>query len=311
MKKSHIHQLFFCFLSLLLFSCEKIILVDNISDKEVMLVTPQDNAQFYAAGVSFTWESLENAEKYRLQIAKPNFANPAQIVLDTLISKTTYTKQLTIGNYEWRVKATNSSYGTAYKSRVFAVVSNDDFQSNTVMLVSPVNNLITNTALQNLTWQSILGATNYQVQVFDASNTVVKDQIVTSTNFSYTFPQGNYQWRVRASNGTNQTFYSSHAILVDTTNPNVPTLTDPGNTSVAPSTNVTFKWTRTAISGSAETDKIFIYTNSTLTNLQLSSETTSPFTTTLTTGTYYWVVKSYDAAGNTSNQSAVFNFSVN
>lgn len=311
MKKAFIYKLLFYIVLLTLSSCEDILFEKNISDKEMVLIAPVNKAQFISSTVSFSWGSVENASKYNLQIAKPNFANPMQIVLDTLVTATTYTKQLTVGEYEWRIKAVNSAYETPYKNRFLTIVSNSDFQNNSVVLLTPTNNLITKIASQNLSWQAVLGATSYQVQVYDTGNTIVNDQTLTTTNSNYAFPQGSYQWRVRASNGTDQTLYSSRSILVDTTVPNTPVLSSPINASTQTAGQISFQWDRTPISGSVEKDSIYIYTNSTLTNLQSKKESGSPFATTLAIGTYYWYVKSFDQAGNGSIQSSVFNFTVN
>ena len=300
----------FCFF-LFLFSCESIVLEEDISKKEITLVAPINDAQFFSTGVSFTWGIVEGAEKYHLQIAKPNFASPIQIVLDTIISTNTFTTQLNVGDYEWRVQAINGNYITAYKSRFFKIVSNSDFQNNNVVLMSPTNNLNTNTSNQNLSWQSVLGATSYQIQIYDSNNTVINNQTTSATNLNYSFPQGSYTWRVRATNGINQTLYRSRSILIDTTNPNTPVLSSPANNSTTTTTTISFQWNRTAINGSIERDEISIYTNSALTNLQLTAIVNNPYSTTLATGTYYWFVKSYDAAGNVSNQSTVFNFTIN
>lgn len=311
MKTTLLYKIFSCCSFLFLFSCESILLEDDISDKEMTLVAPVNNAQFFSTGVSFTWGIVDGAEKYHLQIAKPNFDSPIQIVLDTIVSNNTFTNQLNIGGYEWRVQAVNNNYVTSYKSRFFTIVSNANFQNNTLVLTSPANNLITNTSTQNLTWQSIIGATSYQVQIYDNSNTVVSDQNTSATTLSYTFPQGSYNWRVRATNGTEQTLFTPRSILVDTTAPNTPILSSPANTSTNTNTSVSFQWSRTDIAGSAERDEISIYTNSALSNMQLSEVANSPFITTLTTGTYYWFVKSYDAAGNMSSRSTVFSFTIN
>ena len=176
---------------------------------------------------------------------------------------------------------------------------------------SPTNSFITNTTTQNLSWQSIIGATSYQVQISDINNVIINDQNLTVTNVSYAFPDGSYNWRVRAMNGTNQTLYTSRSILVDATKPNTAILSNPANGSVTTTTSVSFQWNRIAIPGSVERDEISIYTNSALTNLQFTGIQTSPFTTTLPVGTYYWVVKSYDIAGNISNPGTVFNFTIN
>ena len=293
------------------FSCEEILLEKDISQKVEVLIAPVNNAKFFSTGVTFTWEIVPDATKYQLQIAKPNFANPMQIVLDTMVTTTSFTQQLPIGDYEWRVRAVNSAYSTNYVSRLVSVVSNVDFQSNTVVLNTPANNLNTKTALQSLSWQPIIGATTYQFQVYDRNNTVISDQTITASGLNYTFLEGSYFWRVRASNGTQQTLYSSHSILIDTIIPNTPLLSSPANASTTTNKDVSFQWSRIPISGSVEKDSIYIYTDNALTVLKLKNEASSPFTSTLDFGTYYWSTKSFDQAGNVSNKSTVFSFTVN
>ncbi len=293
------------------FSCEEILIETDISESTVELVSPVNNAQFQTTSVTFTWNEVEDATEYQIQIAKPSFANPMQIVLDTTITATSYTQQLTIGQYEWRVRALNSSYNTVYSSRTITIVSNNDFQSNTVVLLSPANNLITNSASQTLTWQSIIGATSYQIQVYNASNNLVLDYNTSNTTYNYVFPEGAHQWRVRATNGTETTLYTSRSTLIDLTAPNTPILTSPVNASSTTATDISFQWNRTAIAGSTETDKIYIYTNSTLTNLIFEGTVTSPYIKTLATGTYYWRAKGFDAAGNEGSVSNTFSFTIN
>lgn len=297
------------FLSLI--SCSEIISEEDISDKYVQLTAPVDNAQFVSTSVTFSWENLQDATQYQLQIAKPSFTAPLQIVLDTIVTSNSFSYQLPVGQYEWRVKALNGSYSTSYSTRTITIASNDDFQSNTVTLVTPTNNLITNLASQNLSWQAIIGATNYQLQVFDSSNTLVLDQNTSSTSYNYTFAEGSYQWKVRASNGSDNTLYTSRSILVDVTAPNTPTLVTPANATSSSATDVSFSWNRTPISGSSERDSIYIYTNSALTTLNSKAQATSPYSKTLTSGTYYWRVKAFDSAGNVGTVSNTFSFTIN
>jgi hypothetical protein len=310
MRKITYKSIAFFLLVFISVSCSEILLEEDISEETVVLVSPTDNAQFFSTGVTFTWEGVEDATKYTLQIAKPNFAAPLQIIVDTTITGTSFTQQLPIGNYEWRVRAANESYNTAFTGRFISIVSNSDFQSNTVSLTAPANNLISNDASQSLSWQSIIGATAYQVQVYDSNNTLVLDQTTSNTTYNYTFPEGTYQWRVRATNGTDYTLYSSRSALIDLTAPNTPVLTSPANAGTS-ATSVTFEWTRTAISGSTEKDTIYIYTNSTLTNLYSQTHTSSPYTVTLPAGIYYWKVVGSDTAGNIGNVSSVYSVTVN
>lgn len=302
--------LLFC-IAALFSSCSEIIQEKDISGETLLLVAPVNNASFSSTGVTFTWEKLGGASGYQLQIASPDFTNALRIVADTIVTGSSFTQQLPVGSYEWKVRALNGSSNTDYSSRFIAVLSNDDFQSNTVTLTSPANNLITNSASQNLTWQAVIGAVNYQLQVYDSAETVVLDETVTATSYNYNFPQGTLRWRVRASNGTQQTLYVSRSILIDTTVPNTPALVTPANAGAVTSPNVSFQWSRTPVTGSVETDSIYIYTNSQLTVLSSKNRATSPYAATLTPGTYYWKVQSFDVAGNAGNASTVFNFTVN
>lgn len=301
------------FLCLICMSCEEILFEDDISDEIVQLVAPHDGAQFSSTGITFTWNPIENGTQYQIQIAKPNFINPLQIITDSTIDTTSFTTQLNIGQYEWRVRAVNSGYSTVYSTRAFTVLNNEDFQNNSVTLSSPANNIITNSASQNLIWQSVIGATGYHLQIVDnTTSTLTFEQDVTPTNYTYTFPDGNYQWKVRATNGSQNTLYSTRLLLVDTTVPNTPTLSTPANQSNTSDNDVTFQWARTPIAGSAEKDSIYIYSNQALTTLTYKNLETSPYnTSTLSDGTYYWFVKSFDEAGNVSQQSTVFSFTLN
>lgn len=171
--------------------------------------------------------------------------------------------------------------------------------------------MVTKTSDQKLSWQTIIGATSYQLQILDGDNDLVKEETTSSAFINYAFGEGNYSWKVRASNGTQQTLYSSRSILVDTKAPNTPILSSPVNTSTTTAGDINFQWNRVAIVGSAEKDSIYVYTESTLTNLKFKDQATSPYTKNLTAGTYYWYVKSFDQAGNESVKSTVFNFTLN
>ena len=293
-------------------SCEEVLLEDDISDVSITVLAPANNAEFYSTSVTFTWEAVEYATAYKIQIAKPNFENATEIILDETTENTSYTKQLNIGTYEWRVKAVNSSYETAYETRVLTVVSNDDFANNVVVLNGPMNNLKSNNPTQTLSWDAIFGATSYQLQIVDNTSTIVVDQNLTATSYNNTFVDGSYTWKVRASNGSDNTLYSSRSILIDQINPNIPTLITPSNSGVLTSNDVSFSFSRTAIAGSTEFDSLYVYSNNILTNLVLKEMITSPHNETIAnSGTYYWVMKSFDEAGNFSNVSSTFSFTIN
>ena len=102
-------------------ACREIILVENISNRTVEVLAPVDNSVLPITNVNFTWEPIEFAEQYHLQVAVPNFFEAQQIVEDTLISQTNFSKTLVPENYEWRVKALNSAYETGYTTQSFRI----------------------------------------------------------------------------------------------------------------------------------------------------------------------------------------------
>ncbi len=304
---------FYIAIALTVVACDEeggLLIETDISNRTVTLIAPSDNTEVSSNTIFFDWNAVEDATSYEFQIATPDFDNPAQLVANTVDSLTASQVELNVGTYQWRVKALNSNYETAYSTASFRVVPVENFPDNVVLLSEPANNFITNSATQTLQWQVIDGATLYRIQILE-NGSVVDEQTTVSNELQVTFSEGDSTWQVRAENGTENTLYSSRDILVDLTAPNVPTLTLPQDEAVLTSGDVSFEWTRTAIDGSAETDTISIYRDEALTDLVLEQEATSPFNTTLENNTYYWQVQASDAAGNQSNTSSVFSFTVN
>lgn len=110
------------FLTLTVFiSCDDIVEVPDISNQTITVLAPTDESTLTINDVNFSWNNVEDAENYRLQIATPSFENATQIVLDTTIAVTSYTKLLEAGIYEWRVRAENTEYQTNYSTQNFII----------------------------------------------------------------------------------------------------------------------------------------------------------------------------------------------
>lgn len=108
-KKTIILLLTICFCN-----CEELIEVEDITDETVSILAPVDNSILETTTVTFTWQTLEFAETYHLQVANPNFNAAQEIVLDTIIDSNSFTQTLVSSSYQWRVKAINSGYETPY-----------------------------------------------------------------------------------------------------------------------------------------------------------------------------------------------------
>jgi len=101
-------------------ACEAVF-IENISNETVGLIAPSNGVELLASEVNFNWDSIEDAENYQIQIVTPNFENSSQILLDTVIDRTIFKKELVIGEYEWRVKAMNSEYHTGFTTGTFTI----------------------------------------------------------------------------------------------------------------------------------------------------------------------------------------------
>jgi hypothetical protein len=102
-------------------SCADIIEVEDISNEIVTILAPSDTSVLTINDVNFSWNSIEDAEQYNLQIATPSFEAATQIVLDTTISTTNFTKTLDLGDFEWRIRAENSDFQTNYTTQSFTI----------------------------------------------------------------------------------------------------------------------------------------------------------------------------------------------
>ena len=109
-----------CSLVILFIGCEAIF-VEDISNRNVQILAPTENAVLSTGDITFRWQLLEDADSYQLQVAKPNFNNATQIMLDSVTDTNIITQELAVGAYEWRVKAINSDYETEYTKVFFTV----------------------------------------------------------------------------------------------------------------------------------------------------------------------------------------------
>lgn len=107
--------------TILLYGCSDIVRVEDITDETVNILAPTNNAILNSIDVTFNWGSIEEADEYNIQIANPTFEEALQIVTDSTLTATSFSKTLEIGSYEWRVKAVNSAYETDYTTQSFTI----------------------------------------------------------------------------------------------------------------------------------------------------------------------------------------------
>lgn len=125
--------IFVCAFALFYISCSDI-LEEDISNLKINVIVPCDSCEITSSQVIFLWDSVSGANRYKVQLVQPNFANATSVVFDTIVTRCTLNSQLTNGDYEWRIRAENSAYTTSYLIQSFKVAVQQEVDTNSVAL---------------------------------------------------------------------------------------------------------------------------------------------------------------------------------
>jgi hypothetical protein len=303
--------------ALCLFSaCRKDFIETDLNGKTVAVLAPSDADTVATTTPLFWWNEIDGARNYHIQIVYPDFTSPQVLLYDTLVEADRFYPNLHPGyTYHWRIRPENSSSKGNWSARSLTIDSTVSLNAQSVVIISPATNgYSTSTSTLAFTWNTISRATFYRI---DITNTISGANVTSATtslnSFSYTFPQGNYSFSVRAENATSFTPWSLRTFSVDQTAPVAPQLISPANATFYAATPalISFDWSSAF---DALTDSLYISTDSTFTSgiqaalLLNSSQSSYTWTGAQASTVYYWHVRSIDAAGNRSNYSTTFKF---
>jgi hypothetical protein len=302
---------------LIISSCEDLVEKD-ITDSELILVAPGDNLRTPYSTQTFWWEEFEGARAYTLQVVSPSFESIELIFADTTITKNKFTLNLLPGKFEWRVKAQNGYYSGKYSTRTLQIDSTLDMKGQKVSLISPAEDSYLNSRSILLTWQKLYNADTYNIEVHKINWTgdlafyfmaIKYDSITINSLF-----EGDYVWGIKALNRNSSTDFTTRKITIDRTVPGLPTLIEPKDKANLLNLPANLTWNRIPDTGAPVKDSVLISTDSLfnpnkiiVSKLLADSKLDNAVQD---TGTYYWKVKSVDAAGNQSQFSVKRRFKV-
>jgi len=116
--------------------CADILEVPDISKETVMLLAPADGVVLDNGSLTLSWEHVQDATGYHIQVATPDFENAAQLVLDSIVEMDTLgyvanhiDQNLANGTYTWRVNAFNSGFETQFSTSGFQIIDNDETEA--------------------------------------------------------------------------------------------------------------------------------------------------------------------------------------
>jgi hypothetical protein len=291
----------FCLLTVLLSACADIIEPD-ISQEQVVLLSPPDSAVTTRLAPNFFWEEVPGARVYRLQIVSPSFERPAFFHTDTVVSAANFSMTLEPGTFQWRVKAMNNGYETGFSTATFFIDSTSSLNEQEVRLTKPANGQYFSNSVVEFEWELLPMANKY---LFQLLSPVKFDSLLTGNSLVLEFPEDSqtYTWQVTALNDEGSKRSARYSFFIDNTPPAAPSLLSPASDTLYDELPVELKWSRS--SRDVAYDSLYLYGSNQSTliagfPLKVEGET---FTITITrfnlgTGTYYWTVKSVDKAGN-------------
>ncbi len=304
--------------------CNEII-EEDISKKEVEIIAPSDGIETTIINQTFMWKEVEGVNYYNLRIVTPSFDAIEKIVLDTNISgidtlnisdkKFNFT--LNPGDYEWRLLAINSTSEISSGIMHLKITETTDMSGFVVNLKGPSGETDQTKDLK-FSWNNLYNASYYvfelRIDEWSSGSIIIRQEGITNTEYIVDhLDNGKYAWGIKAKNDTSSTEFSTMSLTIDSIPPDQPELIKPENNDFIFDTIVDFTWNRDDDQGTEINDLLYIYTDSSLNNLYDTVNATSKSVDDYLfdeQGEYFWYVGSKDEAGNESESSGVFKFTL-
>ncbi len=296
-------------LSLSIGSCSDI-LEEDLDGQGVVLLTPASGYTTTVNQIQFRWEAVPNATSYRLQVARPDLIEPLSFPVDSTMSSTSFTFSFTPGTYQWRVRAENGQSHTDWFSRAFIIASSESLTGQIPVLVSPANGSITNGTSVTFQWDTLpfTGTHHFELRANSQTGSVLQELSTPANEVTLdALADGHYAWGVQARNNVpSASEYAFRLLTIDATPPSAPTPLLPVNNATTADHHVNFIWQSGTDALTATTDSLIVRNVSSQV-VVAESLLSAPFADSLATGTYTWIVRTLDAAGNgTSSALSIF-----
>ncbi|WP_157370291.1 fibronectin type III domain-containing protein [Aquiflexum balticum] len=278
-----------------------------------VLLGPENLSSGLTGTISLKWTKPENAEVYRVQIAKDEAFTRKQFDLYNIPTETFDINNLEAGTtFYWRVNASNEGGSSDFSETWKFETLKGPTAPN---LVSPADGQPNMDTSVRLEWETVIGADSYRLHVSDTRDFSVRiiDQANISENlFSLqNLEEGKiYYWRVRSSNKAGNSIYSniwSFTTKISLIAPTTPELVSPIQSATVNATNVAFEWkaVNTAEKYQIQVSKFsnfsqeIVVNNNGVTGNKINIATLEP------DQVYFWRVRAINASGS-SPYSAVW-----
>jgi hypothetical protein len=284
----------------------------SIKNADLVVDSPADSVTITQYTQTFMWQDVSYATRYRLQVCNDNF-HSGNYIYDTTVTATQVSLGFQPGEYEWRLRAENSSSETAFHyGKIY--VKKGDFTKQKVIVKEPAAETMSTTSSMKFSWEALYDTKIYIIEIDtitgDFSDPMFTDTVKNAlTSIKKVIPhRGDYWWRIKAisSSGeeslytTPQTFYYTMADI-DLLAP---------KSGAKTSMPATFNWS--AIDD-VKNYKLYIYQSDSVTVIRTQTVTAnSASISDLDLGrTYFWTVTALDNNGYPGSSSERTKFTVN
>ena len=171
----------------------------NISKTTITLLSPADSLYSNKQNISFSWNVLQQATDYQIDIASKEDFNAEQLFESVLTTDTVHNYAFTEeGIYYWRVKGLNTQFISEYSS--IRRLDIDYTNPSPPLLISPLNQESIAGDDVLLIWESDPTAFTDSLYIYESntSNELIKTA-VSNQEYLFAIPNsGIYYWQVQS-----------------------------------------------------------------------------------------------------------------
>lgn len=211
------------------------------------LTAPANGATDQPQTVLLEWNDLYGALQYHVEVATDagftSLVGTTATVADQELSVSGLARSTT---YHWRVRASHTGGYSAWTAHSFTTASNPVLPPPA--LDAPEQNANCVTLSVAFVWSTVPTATSYEIVIATDGQfaNVITSQTVADTTVSIAGPplqpQTTYHWRVRASNATLTSAWSTSHSFTTAATAQPPVLASPANGAVGVSLSPTLSW---------------------------------------------------------------------
>lgn len=310
MKTNVLVSLILCTLTLLIGCTE--IFEPNLEAEQIVLFTPKANAILNDQEVFISWDELDNALEYQLQIARPSFEDANFFLLDTFVTGLNLKVNLSDGDYECRVRAHQMNNSSNYTYRSFTINSISSFPNLRPFVSQPLYDDTTAALAYQFAWFSLENNAKYIAQVRSLDfNQLLRTDTLSDTNYEFSFPgEGAYQIQIVGLKNGEVSLPALRKVLIDQTSPMPSVLTSPRNGDSINVMPIQFQWHKDPqeISSISDSIRIELETSSgTFVNEYIINGNSFSYFLN-SSGSLKVFIKSIDKATNSSSWSDPYQF---